>query len=176
MAAGSNFSIIVTGQQGSGKSMFAKRTALLYPKKVLYIAPDDNEDLFDDVPDLSERKQSKSRIMKTVWDDSLKNGLLKFTDGLLIFDDAPAYWNHWDRFWRHLVTRKRHFNRDIIFIMHTPFDFPPKLLPLNNGIYIFPFIDTEKRMKGRLPNGEDFDRAWSEVNRTGKPLYFSIFR
>lgn len=173
---GSNWSIIVCGHQGSGKSMFAKRMALAYPSKVLYIAPDDNDDLFDDVPDLTDRNVTDARIRKTLWDESLKNGLLNFRDGLLIFDDAPSYWNHWDRFWRHLVTRKRHFNRDILFIMHTPFDFPPKLLPLNNGIYTFPFIDTDRRMKGRLPDGEAFDKVWEEVNRTRKPQYFNIFR
>lgn len=169
-----NCSIIIVGHQGSGKSLLANRIALAYPRRVLVISPDDRETIFRKYPDLFEK--TDNRIQRVIYEPRLQRGLLKYKDGLLIFDDSAYYLKKINpEFWRELLIRKRQHNRDIIFVCHSIRDFPPQLMQYINGVHILPFIETDKNIKDRIYNWQDFMKVWHEVNQTQIPKYFPIF-
>lgn len=168
-----NFSTLVVGYQGSGKTTISHKFALAYPRKVLAVSPDDRETIFSKYPDISSHGDHK--IRKCVYQKELNAGLLKFSNGLVIFDDCRYYVSKHDHFFTQLMIRKRQHNRDMLFIVHSIFDFPPSLMQFINGIYIFPFFDTPERLKGRIYDFPRFENLWNEVNTTKIPKYFPIF-
>ena len=170
----SNFSTIVVGHQRCGKTTFAHTFAQAYPRKVLAVSPDDRETIFSPYPDLEEW-DARSKIKKVVYQKSLNNSLLKFSRGLMIFDDCRYYISKHDEFFAQMLIRKRQHDRDMIFIVHSMFDFPPALMQFINGIYIYPFFDAPERLKGRFWGWDRFEQVWTRVNQTKVPEYFPIF-
>jgi hypothetical protein len=168
-----NFSTLVVGFQGSGKTTFSHKLSLAYPRKVLAISPDDRETIFSPYPDLL--TDGDHKIRRAIYQKDMNRGLLRFNNGLLIFDDCRYYVGKHDHFFTQLMIRKRQHNRDMLFVVHSIFDFPPSLMQFINGIYIFPFFDTPERLKGRIYDFPRFEKIWKEVNETKIPKYFPIF-
>lgn len=169
-----NYSVIVVGRQRCGKTTYANRLALAHEGRVLCVQPDDRRDIFSQYPDLFD-PPDESKIRRAIYQPKLDRILDTFSDGLLILDDCARYVKKYDDKWGDLVRRKRQYNKDIIFVVHSLFDFPPNLMQYINGIYVFPFHEPEDRIRGRVENWDEFRKVWSEVNKFGKPKYYYIF-
>lgn len=120
----SQFSTMIIGAQRTGKTLFALQMIEKYPKPVLAVVPDDNEQKFTKFKliGIDEIKKVRGRC-KIVFDrddkDFLKTIRNNFLNGCLIFDDTKFCirpWNYYD--FEDIVGRKRQSNIDSIFMYH----------------------------------------------------------
>lgn len=175
MSANVNFSVLVVGHQGCGKSTYCHKLALAHPRKVLVVSPDDNESIWTPYPDLFQSTSNDEKIRRAIYMKELNYGLVRFSNGLIVFDDCRYYTSKHDQFFVKLMIRKRQHNRDMIFVTHTLHDFPPSLMQFVNGVYLFPFFDTPERLRSRIYDYTRFEQVWNRVNQTKIPEYFPIF-
>lgn len=154
-----SYCILVSGQQGSGKTYFAMNIFNKYKGKKLFIAPDLNDNTTASIPVLSKN----SNQGKIAYEKKYDNALINFSNGLLVFDDARFYFHqNRNETFRKILIRRRQFNRDIIFIAHSLNEIPPSYFYFCTHIVLFKGSISGKHID-RLPFS---DEKKTEIMRT----------
>ena len=186
---------ILFGGQGSGKTILLLEMIIAYQesnpeKRQLLILPDDSEEKFDGVEEISINEVIKFEGIKKIivndlqifdylykWFVDSKNRKFK---GQIIMDDAGVLLDRRNENVLNFMRRRRQANADIITVFHgLRNELPPSFFAYTNKIVLFQTGDTPKEMMKLLPpiKQEAFLEVYDRVQREAEvnPYYKEEF-
>lgn len=176
--------IIICGAQRTGKTTFSKKLADEYPKKVLVVCPDDMEPAWSkykpiERAQLLEFTSGKRRIIYDPRDKEFLSFIIdNYKNGMLIWDDAKAYFNTNQRIFEleAMLLRRRQFNLDIMFMYHGFSTIPPLLWTYTTHLALFRTNDAFQRAAAKTFSFEILASAMANINAQAKidPHYHEI--
>jgi hypothetical protein len=167
---------MIIGKQGSGKTTFAKKLALKYPKKVLVIVADDFEPAWKNFPlvemeNVGKLSSGKRRIIYEPENKEFINDLKhRFAGGLIIWDDAKTYFRSQKSIneLENMLIRSRQFNVEHVFMYHGLSTIPGMIWSYLTHLVLFATNDAHVRAKDRTFNYELMIERVNHVNAEAK--------
>ena len=135
--------IIIIGRNGTGKSTFCEKIVKAIKSKSIVVTYNGLPKIWRNYPKIDLRKSKDLRFKRGIkqviaaeYEVSRKRNDLfeliykRFSNGIVVFDDARGYISSNvddDKYFRHLLLDFRHRMLDLIFVVHSPADVPPRV-------------------------------------------------
>ena len=190
---------IIVGRNGTGKSTFCEKIVKSINQRTLAVTYNGMPKIWRPYKEVDIRKPKAMEFKKGIrqvvaarYEESAKKNKVfehiytNFRNGVIIWDDCRGYIDasvDRDRYFRQLILDFRHKMLDMIFVVHSPSDVPPRLWGFASTAFIGATDALVNRSQVKTHSAERIievqqrvNEAFREAKERGDNSHYGIFK